>query len=446
MLEKWSLKWYNKTRKKMIILNLQKEGYQKRLIDEKISKYLKIFGAISIVGPKWCGKTWTSLNHANSVSYMTEKSSRELASVDPKYIFTNNSPQLIDEWQLVPTIWDTVRHECDSDHNKGKFILTGSTSLTKEESEEDVFHSGTGRIALMNMYPMSLYESGDSTGDVSITEMLEDNVKCKYIRKVELNELAKLIIRGGWPANIDSDIENIDIIPKSYIDSIVNRDINERKDKKRDPYKMRMLIRSLARNESGTTGYDTIVKDIEEYENSTELIESRKTIADYVSVLDSLYLTSNQEAYSINYRSSKRVGKSPKRHLVDPSLSCASLDLSIDKLMNDLNTFGLMFEALVERDLKIYMDYLDGHLYHFRDNTTGDEVDAIVEFRDGSYGAIEIKLSEVGIEDAKKSLKKFYDNVSKKPKFMCIIVGHYEAVIKDKETGIYIIPITSLKP
>ena len=430
----------------MIILNLQKEGYQKRLIDEKISKYLKIFGAISIVGPKWCGKTWTSLNHANSVSYMTEKSSRELASVDPKYIFTNNSPQLIDEWQLVPTIWDTVRHECDSDHNKGKFILTGSTSLTKEESEEDVFHSGTGRIALMNMYPMSLYESGDSTGDVSITEMLEDNVKCKYIRKVELNELAKLIIRGGWPANIDSDIENIDIIPKSYIDSIVNRDINERKDKKRDPYKMRMLIRSLARNESGTTGYDTIVKDIEEYENSTELIESRKTIADYVSVLDSLYLTSNQEAYSINYRSSKRVGKSPKRHLVDPSLSCASLDLSIDKLMNDLNTFDLMFEALVERDLKIYMDYLDGHLYHFRDNTTGDEVDAIVEFRDGSYGAIEIKLSEAGIEDAKKSLKKFYDNVSKKPKFMCIIVGHYEAVIKDKETGIYIIPITSLKP
>ena len=209
---------------------------------------------------------------------------------------------------------------------------------------------------------------------------------------------------------------------------------------------MRMLIRSLARNESGITGYDTIVKDIEKYENSTELIESRKTIADYVSVLDSLYLTSNQEAFSINYRSSKKVGKSSKRHLVDPSLSCASLDLSIDKLMNDLNTFGLMFESLVERDLKIYMDYLDGHLYHFRDNTTGDEVDAIVEFRDGSYGAIEIKLSEVGIEDAKKSLKKFYDNVSKKPKFMCIIVGHYEAVIKDKETGIYIIPITSLRP
>ena len=425
---------------------LQKENYRKRLIDDKINKYLKVFGAVSIVGPKWCGKTWTSLNHANSVTYMTEKSPRDLAKVDPKYIFTNQNPQLIDEWQLVPPIWDTVRHECDSDHNKGKFILTGSTTLTKEENEEDVFHSGTGRIAQMNMYPMSLYESGDSTGDVSIMEMFEDRVNCRYIRKVELQELAKLIIRGGWPANIDSNIEDIDIIPKSYIDSIVNRDINERKDKKRDPYKMRMLIRSLSRNESGSTGYDTIVKDIKEYENSNDLIESRKTVADYVSVLDSLYLTLNQEAYSINYRSSKRVGKSPKRHLVDPSLACASLDLSIEKLLNDHNTFGLMFESLVERDLRIYMDYLDGHLYHFRDNATGDEVDAIIEFRDGNYGAIEIKLSEVGIEDAKKSLKKFYDNVSKKPKFMCIIVGHYEAVIKDKETGIYIIPITSLRP
>ena len=425
---------------------LQKENYRKRLIDDKINKYLKVFGAVSIVGPKRCGKTWTSLNHANSVTYMTEKSPRDLAKVDPKYIFTNQNPQLIDEWQLVPPIWDTVRHECDSDHNKGKFILTGSTTLTKEENEEDVFHSGTGRIAQMNMYPMSLYESGDSTGDVSIMEMFEDRVNCRYIRKVELQELAKLIIRGGWPANIDSNIEDIDIIPKSYIDSIVNRDINERKDKKRDPYKMRMLIRSLSRNESGSTGYDTIVKDIKEYENSNDLIESRKTVADYVSVLDSLYLTLNQEAYSINYRSSKRVGKSPKRHLVDPSLACASLDLSIEKLLNDHNTFGLMFESLVERDLRIYMDYLDGHLYHFRDNATGDEVDAIIEFRDGNYGAIEIKLSEVGIEDAKKSLKKFYDNVSKKPKFMCIIVGHYEAVIKDKETGIYIIPITSLRP
>ena len=427
-------------------MSLEKKDYRKRLIDDKIDRYLKIFGAISIQGPKWCGKTWTSLKHANSVSYMTEKSPRDLAKVDPKYIFNQDRPQLIDEWQLVPSIWDAVRHECDSDHDKGKFILTGSTSLSKEEREEEIFHSGTGRIAIMKMNPMSLYESGDSTGDVSIEEMFSGNVNCKYIRKVELDELAKLIIRGGWPENIDKEGDDIEVIPRSYIESVITRDINERKDKKRDSNKMRMLIRSLSRNETTIAGNDTIVKDIEEFENTDDLIASRLTVADYVSVLDDLYLTANQEAFSINYRSSKRIGKSPKRHLVDPSLACASLDLTVDKLLNDHETFGLLFEALVERDLRIYMDYLDGHLYHFRDNVSGDEVDSILEFRDGEYAAVEIKLSDGSVEDAKKSLMIFYKNVNKKPKFMCIIVGHYEAVIQDKETGIYIIPITSLRP
>ena len=427
-------------------MSLEKKDYRKRLIDDKIDRYLKIFGAISIQGPKWCGKTWTSLKHANSVSYMTEKSPRDLAKVDPKYIFNQDRPQLIDEWQLVPSIWDAVRHECDSDHDKGKFILTGSTSLSKEEREDEIFHSGTGRIAIMKMNPMSLYESGDSTGDVSIEEMFSGNVNCKYIRKVELDELAKLIIRGGWPENIDKEGDDIEVIPRSYIESVITRDINERKDKKRDSNKMRMLIRSLSRNETTIAGNDTIVKDIEEFENNDDLIASRLTVADYVSVLDDLYLTANQEAFSINYRSSKRIGKSPKRHLVDPSLACASLDLTVVKLLNDHETFGLLFEALVERDLRIYMDYLDGHLYHFRDNVSGDEVDSILEFRDGEYAAVEIKLSDGSVEDAKKSLMTFYKNVNKKPKFMCIIVGHYEAVIQDKETGIYIIPITSLRP
>ena len=427
-------------------MSLKKEDYQKRLIDDKITKYLQIFGAVSIEGAKWCGKTWTALNHANSVIYMTERNPRDLAKIDPKYIFTKERPELIDEWQLVPSIWDAVRHECDSDHNKGKFILTGSTTLNNENAEgEEVFHTGTGRIAMMKMYPMSLYESGDSTGDVSITDMINGKVECKHVKKASLPELARLIVRGGWPENVRLK-KDIDIIPKSYIDSIVNKDINERKDKKRDANKMRMLLRSLARNESSTAGNDTLVKDIEQYETKENLIESRVTIADYLSVLDDLHLISNQEAFSINYRSSKRVGKTPKRHLVDPSLSCAALGLTEEKLMDDLHTFGLMFESLVARDLRIYSEYLDGHLYHFRDNTSGEEVDAIIEFRDGSYGAIEIKLSDLGIEEAKKSLMRFYDKVEKKPKFMCIIVGHYEAIVEDKETGIYIVPITALKP
>lgn len=427
-------------------MNKNNNDYKNRLIDEKIDTYLEVFGAISVQGPKWCGKTWTSLNHSNSSAFMTESETKNLAKTSPKYIFNENKPQLIDEWQLVPSIWDAVRHECDKNHDKGKFILTGSTTLTKAENEEEVFHSGTGRIAIMKMYPMSLYESGDSNGAISISDMYNDTVKCSYQKKIELNEIAHLLVRGGWPENLYVKREQSHIIPESYIDSIVNRDINERKDKKRDSKKMQMLIRSLARNSSSIAGFETIVKDIEETENSEVLLSSRQTVADYIGVLDNLFLIFNQEAYNINYRSSQRVGKSPKRHLIDPSLACAAMSLSEEKLITDFNTFGLLFESMVQRDLLIYMDYLGGKLFHFRDNQSSNEVDSILEFRDGTYAAIEIKLTSVGIEDAKKSLLEFHSNVSKKPVFMCIIVGHYEAIVKDPETGIYIIPITALKP
>ncbi len=427
-------------------MSLTRDGYKQRLIDDRITRYLRVFGAISIEGPKWCGKTWTSLNHANSVTFMTEKSALNLAKVDPKYIFTKERPQLIDEWQIVPEVWDAVRHECDADHAKGKFILTGSTSLKKKRGESKVYHTGTGRIAPLRMYPMSLYESEDSSGEASISGMLNGEVREGYARKVELDELARLIIRGGWPENLDMAFEDIGIIPESYIEAIVTKDMHERQTKKRSPQKMRMLIRALSRHEASIAGDKTLVKDIEEYENGNELIQSRETVSDYTKVLDSLYLINNQEAFSVHYRSSTRIGKSAKRHLVDPSLSCASLHLTVDKLMNDHETFGLMFEALVERDLRIYADYLEGQLYHFRDNSSGDEVDAIVEFKDGKYAAFEIKLSDGSIQDAIKSLTHFYVNVEKKPTYMCVIVGHLDTVMRDEETGIFIVPATSLKP
>ncbi len=427
-------------------MSLTKDGYKNRLIDKRIEKMLKIFGAVSIEGPKWCGKTWTSLNHANSVTYLTEKSARNMAEIDPKYIFTKQRPQLIDEWQVVPEIWDAVRHECDVDHNKGKFILTGSTSLEKTENEDKVFHTGTGRIDTIRMHPMSLYESGESSGEASLSEMLQGKVKEGYVRKVELEEIVRLIIRGGWPENIGMDDSDIGIIPKSYIEAVVKKDMHERQNKKRSPVKMRMLLRALSRNESTIVGDKTLVKDIEDYENGEELIKSRETVADYRSVLEGLYLIADQEAYSVSYRSSKRVGKSAKRHLVDPSLCCACLNLNKRKLLNDHETLGLLFEALVERDLRIYANYLNAHLYHFRDNVSGDEVDAIVEFEDGEYAAFEIKLSDGSIQEAIDSLCKFNENVSKKPAYMCVIVGHLDTVMRDPKTGIYIVPITSLRP
>ena len=206
---------------------------------------------------------------------------------------------------------------------------------------------------------------------------------------------------------------------------------------------MLMLLRSLARNESTVVSNQTLIKDINDSES--EMIESRITLTDYLDVLDILHITCNQDSYSINYRSPKRVGKAPKRHFVDPSLACATLNLTVDKLIGDLNTFGFLFEALVERDLRIYIESLGGNLYHFRDNVTGLEVDSIIEFANGDYAAIEIKLGSNQIEEARKNLLSFEENMLKKPKFMCIIVGNYKAVVKDKETGIYIVPITALK-
>lgn len=429
-------------------MKLTRNDYIPRIVDDKIDRYLRIFGAVSIEGPKWCGKTWTALNHTESVIYMTEKANRDNANINPKYIFLEKRPQLIDEWQLVPGIWDAVRHECDEDTKKGKFILTGSTSLEKMADENDdnrVFHSGAGRIATIRMEPMSLYESGDSKGIVSLMDMYNDTVKCGYFECGELDDLAWLVLRGGWPANINNTGDDALIIPRSYLDSVVNKDIHERTDRKRDPNKMRMLLRSLARNESTVVADSTLVSDIETYENQEELLESRQTVSDYVSVLNSLYIIYNQEAFSTNYRSSKRIGKSSKRHFVDPSLACAALELTKDKLLKDHHTFGLIFEGLAERDLKIYIESLEGHLYHFRDNSSGDEVDAILEFKNGDYAAIEIKLSYKGIEEAKNSLTKFYENVETKPVFMAIIVGYQKAIAKDPETGIYIIPLTALK-
>lgn len=424
-------------------MNFNKDEYMPRLIDKKLDDYLKVFGALSVEGPKWCGKTWTSSHHAKSAVYLDDEETKEKALLDLELVLNEEQPELIDEWHLVPKIWDKVRRKCDEDSNKGKYILTCSTELN-DEAKKEVFHSGAGRIGKIKMYTMSLYESGDSTGEASLTEMLEDKQKNVNVKIPSLKELANLIVRGGWPSNIKVDSDKVGLIPKSYIESILDKDMND--DKKRDKNKMRMLLKSLSRNESTVVSNEKLIKDIEEYENREELIKSRITLRDYLDVLDRLHIIENQEAYSENYRSKERIGKSPKRHLTDPSLVCASLNLNADKLLKDLKTFGFLFEALVERDLRIYIEYLGGHLYHFRDNVIGLEVDSILEFSNGDYAAVEIKLGYNAIDSAKKELLRFYDNMITKPKFMCIITGNFTSVVKDKETGIYIVPITALRP
>ena len=425
-------------------MSLKKAEYIERLVDKKIEEYLTVFGAVSIEGPKWCGKTWASLNHANSAVFLDDEETREKAELSLDLILNNERPELIDEWNLIPKTWDAIRRKCDDTVNKGNYILTCSTKLTDEKQKETIHHSGAGRIGRIRMHTMSLYESGDSTGKVSIQDMFNGKLENQLNEKVTLEKIASLIVRRGWPSNIKVPQDKIGIIPKGYIDAIIEKDIND--DKKRDKNKMMMLLRSLARNETTVVNNNTLIKDIGENATGNELIESRITIDDYLDVLNRLNIVENQPAYSENYRSPNRVGKSAKRHFTDPSLACACLDLTTEKLIDDLRTFGLMFEALVERDLKIYMEYLDGRLYHFRDNTTGLEVDSILEFRDGEYAAVEIKLGFNQVEDAKKSLISFCNNMIKKPKFMCIVVGFTDVIARDPDTGIYIVPVTALKP
>lgn len=426
-------------------VKLTKNEYIPRLIDKEIEENLKIFGAISIEGPKWCGKTWTALNHANSVAYLNNAvenfREKHLAEMDVNLILDKEAPELIDEWQEVPAIWDAIRFKCDQDKQKGKYILTGSSVPVSN----DISHSGAGRICKMKMYTMSLYESKDSSGDVSLKDLFENNVQNKLVNKVSLERLAELIVRGGWPEAIDMTTVQAMKITKSYIEAVLDKDIVQIDGVKRDREKMEMLLRSLARNESTISPNSLLIKDIEDNVTQTDFTVSKNTVTEYLDVLNRLHLIENQNQYMYKIRSRLNVGKNPKRHFVDPSLGCAILNITPEKLMKDLETFGLYFEALCERDLKIYAESIGAKLYHYREPDTGVEVDAIIEIADGEYGAVEIKLGSNKEEEAAQSLKRFYDLAEVKPKFMCIVCGLYDAVVK-RADGIYVLPITALKP
>lgn len=423
-------------------MTLKKEGYKERLIDKKIEECLKIFGAVSIVGPKYCGKTWTSLAHSKSVKYINsnDKKLYTLAQMDVNQILVGEYPILIDEWQLIPSIWDCVRRKCDEDKIKGKFILTGSAT----EKENTIDHSGAGRICKLDMGTMSLFESGESDGYVSLNDLFKNiEIKGHLTKELSLEDIANLIMRGGWPDNIENTPKESQLIVKSYIKDILDKDINEIDGVKRDRNKMEMLLKSLARNESTLASNETLIKDVIKKEKGTI---NKETVGEYLNVLDKLHLIQNQQAFNPNVRSRENVGKTAKRHFADPSIVCGLLNLNYDKMISDLNTFGFLFESLVERDLRIYSSYNNGELRHFRNNVSGLEVDSIVINEEGEYGAIEIKLGSNQIEEAKTNLLKFYEKVDKKPKFMCIICGLWNNVMKDPETGIYIIPINALRP
>jgi len=322
-------------------MKLKPRGYKPRIIDKQIEKYLNIFGAVCVEGPKWCGKTWTSLSHSKSVIYIGDPNgnfqNRKLAELNPTSVLKGEVTRLVDEWQEVPALWDGVRAEVDKRGLKGQFILTGSSTPNKK----GVLHSGVGRIHTIKMRPMSLYESGDSTGDVSLLKLFDNKINTTLVKEINLEKLIELVVRGGWPSSLSLDTLYQGDITKSYLDIIVNNDIDKIDGIKRDKTKFISLIRSLARNESTLAGVKVLINDINLHEKGS-IDES--TVVDYLSVLEKLFIIENQNAFDPNYRSSVRVAKTPKRHFIDPSLAVAALGLSKEMLKNDLEYFGFLFE------------------------------------------------------------------------------------------------------
>lgn len=421
-----------------------KTQYKPRVIDGTVQKYLDTFGAVCIEGPKWCGKTWTSSYHSNSEFMIGDPSNnfqnRSLAELSPAIVLEGETPRLIDEWQEVPPIWDAVRYTVDQRAKKGQFILTGSSTPKRK----GVLHSGAGRIGKLRMRTMSLYETGDSSGVVSLRELCNGKLTPVLTGEVNLRDLANYVVRGGWPGNLDVPIENASILPQSYLDAILDDDSQRIDDKKYDVGKMRLLLRALARNESTTATKRKLLSDIRDIDDET--IDA-DTITTYLDVFSRLFLIDNQLPFATNIRSSVRVKQAEKRHFCDPALACALLKATPDRLIGDLETFGFLFEALVEHDLKIYAESFGANVFHYQDYNN-KEVDAIIELEDGQWCAFEIKLGANQIDKAAADLVALKDAITENdgiaPSVLCVICGMSNAAYV-RPDGVFVVPITALK-
>ncbi len=422
-----------------------KELYRQRIIDTKVDDYLDVFGAICIEGPKWCGKTWTSSFHSRSEILVGDPDNnfqnRHLAELAPSLILEGNTPRLIDEWQEVPSIWDAVRYEVDRRGEKAQFILTGSSTPNRK----GVMHSGAGRIGKLRMRTMSLYESGDSSGKISLQELCRGTMEPCLTGEVSLQDLIYYVVRGGWPGNLDVSVSKAHILPEAYIDAILDDDVQRVDGTKRDVRKMKLLLRSLARNECTTASNSKLLHDIKEYDDETI---DRDTVSDYLNVFSRLFLLDNQLPFSSNIRSSTRIKQGEKRHFCDPALACALLQATPDRLINDLNTFGFMFEAMCERDLRIYAESFDAKLFHYQDYKNR-EIDAVIELDDGRWCAFEIKLGANQIDAAARELISLRDSMAEEknsipPSVLCVICGMTNAAYQ-RPDGVFVVPITALK-
>ena len=423
------------------------KNYHQRIADSLLNFKLHSKGAVLIEGPKWCGKTTTALQIAKSSILMQDqdnlKDYLELAQIRPSALLQGETPHLIDEWQVAPQLFDAIRYEIDKRDEFGQFILTGSATPYDISKNN---HTGTGRISRMTMRSMSLFESGESNGTVSLKEIFDGNTEVEGTSNIDLSELSYLICRGGWPKVVDIKDQRIALQQAiDYYDGVINSDISRVDDIKRDPNRAARVLRSYARNIASQAKLSSITQDIKSNE---EINFSDDTVSSYIKALKSIFVIEDSNSWNPNLRSKAAIRTTDTRYFLDPSIACAALGIGPQDLENDLNTFGLLFENLVVRDLRIYADAIDGKVYHYRDNLDL-ECDAVVQLRNGKYGLIEVKLGgEKLISEGIKSLNKLEEKLDttkmKAPAFKMVITGVGKFAYKNKD-GILIVPIGSLK-
>lgn len=423
--------------------------YLPRIFDRMLSKLLKSSGAVLITGCKWCGKTWTASQQANSIIYMQDPDNRNnyksIADTKPSLLLRGETPRLIDEWQMSPVLWDAIRFECDKRQEMGQFLLTGSTVPKDKEKA----HSGTGRISRLKMRTMSLFESKDSSGEISLKELFDGHHDIAALSPLSIEDLSYLICRGGWPASLHAEKEDALMMPRNYVDAIANEDIfrlDEDEDAasriEKNPERAMAILRSLARNECTMATNTTILADISANDKSL----SMSTLDKYLNALKRLFVTEDLLAWKPSMRSKSAIRTSPKRHFVDPSIATAILRTNPDGLLEDFETFGFLFESLCTRDLRTYAQANDGDVFHYRDKS-GLEADLIISLRDGRWGAIEVKLGSKQIEEAATHLLSLANKVDKEkmgaPSFLMVLTGGQYAY--QREDGVLVVPIGCMK-
>lgn len=435
-------------------------GYKNRVADRLLAEKLEAFGAVLIEGPKYCGKTTLASQQAGSILSMADTDTLgqnlALARTNISRLLAGETPRLIDEWQIAPQFWDAVRNEVDKRNEDGQFMLTGSAVPPKPKKdkngniieEENIHHTGTGRISRLRLRTMSLWESEDSTGDVSLEELFINPDTVDGVSDIDLDRLAYLTCRGGWPKAVLKKSEKAALTQAfDYYDSVVSNDIKRVDDIDRDEELTKRIMRSYARNQGTQATVGTILADIKS--NGDERM-SDSTVYSYIKALKEIFVIEDSIAWNPNLRSKTAIRTSDTRYFIDPSIATAALGMGPKDLINDMETFGFIFETLAIRDLRVYADALDGKVYHYRDKNNL-ECDAVIHLRNGSYGLVEVKIGgaeliKEGAESLKTLSSKIDSTRMKTPSFMMVLTGIGKFAYKRPEDGVLVVPIGCLKP